>query len=480
MAIWTPILVIVAIIVAVGIYFDPKRRGKSGKRLPPIYGQIPIVGASRPFGEDPVGTIKKAHETTKSDCFTLHLAGFNMTYLVGPEAQTVFFKATDEELSQKEAYKFVTPVFGPGVVFDSPPSVMYEQMKFIKSGLAANQLKKHVSVIEEEARSFFSRWGNEGSIDMLDQMNRLTILTASACLLGNEIRRDPKVAGEFADLYHDLEGGLNPIAFFFPNFPIPRHFTRDRARKQISELFLKFIKERRNLPETDEKKEDMLQILLESSYKEGGALDDKSVCGLLIALLFAGQHTSGITSSWTGFFLLKNPKWMQTVLEEQKQIIASEGHEITFETLRKSVQLENCIREALRMYPPLIILMRKAIKEIQYKNYTIPAGDFVCVTPAYAMRLPEMYSNPNEYDPSRYDRGEDKTLPYAYISFGGGRHGCPGENFAITQIKTVWTVILRTYELEFGNGMPVPDYNNLVVGPLQPCLIKYKKRAVPL
>jgi len=358
---------------------------------------------------------------------------------------------------------------------------MYEQMKFIKSGLVVNNLKKYVPIIEREAQIFFKKWGDSGEVDMLAQMNRLTILTASTCLLGDEIRKDPKVADEFADLYHDLEGGLNPIAFFFPNAPIKAHRVRDKAREQIAALFLTLIKKRRSLPD-DERKDDMLQVLMESSYKEGGALDDKSVCGLLIALLFAGQHTSGITSTWTGFFLLQNPKWMNEVVEEQKEIIKQDGHEITFETLRKSVKLENCIREALRMYPPLIMLMRKVKKSFQFQDMTIPAGDMVCVSPAYAMRLSSMYSNPNTFDPTRFDRGEDKNLPYAYISFGGGRHGCPGENFAMTQIKTVWAVLLRNFEFEFGpNGMPLPDYTTMVVGPKQPeDIIKYKRRPVPL
>jgi len=477
MAVWTPLLIFVVMIAGLMFWFDPRRRAKG--KLPPIYGSIPIIGCMVEFGQNPVATLKKAHQML-GDCFTMHLSGFNMTYLIGPEAQTTFFKATDDELSQREAYRFVAPVFGPGVVFDSPPWMMYEQMKFVKSGLAANNLKKYVSTIEAEARTFFDKWGKNGEIDMLAEMNRLTILTASACLLGPEIRNDPKVANDFADLYHDLEGGLNPIAFFFPNFPMPKHWTRDRARVAISDLFMKIIKQRRSLPDT-EKREDMIQILMEASYKDGVTLDDRSITGLLIALLFAGQHTSGITSSWTGFFLLQNPEWIAKLIEEQKKIIKEDGHAITFETLRKSVTLENCVREALRMYPPLIILMRKVKKAFQYKDLTIPEGDFVAVSPAYAMRLPEMYKNPDTYDPTRFDRGEDRQLPYAYISFGGGRHGCPGENFAIVQIKTVWTVLLRTFDLEMGkNGMPVPDYQNMVVGPTQPALIKYKRKEVPL
>jgi len=290
--------------------------------------------------------------------------------------------------------------------------------------LVVNQLKKHVSLIESEANSYFEReWKDGGEGDMLESMNRLTILTASRCLLGREIRNNPKVAGEFARLYHDLEGGLNPIAFFFPHAPIKAHRIRDRARAEIAELFGKFIKQRRSLPPTEEKPDDMLQILIESEYKGGVPLDDATIIGMMIGTLFAGQHTSGITSSWTGFFLMKHRNFYNEVIEEQKQIIAEFGPEVSFDSLKQSIKLENAIREALRLFPPLIMLMRKAKKDIQYKDYVIPAGDLVCVAPAFAMRLPEVYEDPNTYNPHRYEtKGEDKQLPYSYIAFGGGRH----------------------------------------------------------
>jgi len=470
---------VVVAILFLAFWFNPSTRAKGN--LPPIYGKIPIIGCMPEFSPDPIGTVKKVQQMYK-DCFTLHLAGFNMTFLIGSDAHAAFFKATDEELSQREAYKFVTPVFGPGVVFDSPVQVMYEQIKFIKSGLVANNLKKYVPVIEAEAREFFdTNWkGNSGEIDFLYDLNKLTIITASRCLLGKEIRSDPKVASEFVDLYHDLEGGLNPVAFFFPHLPIPQHIKRDRARERVTEIFLGLIKQRRSVPD-HEKPDDMLQVLMEAEYKGGIQLDDRSICGLLIGLLFAGQHTSGITSCWTGFFLLKHRQYLDELIQEQNAIIKDHGKEISYDTLKKSVMLENCIREALRLFPPLIFLMRKCKKDMAYKDYVIPAGDLVCVSPGNAMRLPELYTNPDTYDPHRYDRGEDKNLPYAYIPFGGGRHGCPGENFGITQIKTIWTVLLREYEFEFGKqGFPNPDYTSLVVGPRQPALIKYKKRAVPL
>jgi len=468
---------LVVTLVVLAIVKNPKRRAKN---VPPVIGaNIPFFGVIATFGQNPIANLKEAHDKY-GDIFTLHMLGSNMTYMIGSEAHEVFFKATDEELSPKEAYQFITPVFGKGVVYDSPTSVMYEQLKMVKTGLVATQLRKNVPIIASEARDYFRAWGDSGEIDMLDHMNRLTVLTASRCLLGPEIRDNPKVGGEFARLYHDLEGGLNPIAFFFPYLPIPAHRKRDIARVEVGKLFSKIIKDRRALPDS-ERKDDMLQILMESVYKNGEALDDDKITGLLVGLLFAGQHTSGITSTWTGFFLHKYPQYLQECLEEQRQIIAEFGEEISFDSLKKSVRLESCVREALRMYPPLIILMRKVKKDLHFKEYTIPAGDLMCIAPGFTMRSPQLYTNPNTYDPHRFDRGEDHRLPYAYIAFGGGRHGCPGENFGIMQIKTIWTVLLRTFEFELpGDKFPIPDYTNLVVGPEQPAKLRYRKRTTPL
>lgn len=59
----------------------------------------------------------------------------------------------------------MVPVFGPGVVYDSPTEVMYEQLRFIRSSLALSQLKKSVSIIEAEAKAYFAKnWGDEGTV----------------------------------------------------------------------------------------------------------------------------------------------------------------------------------------------------------------------------------------------------------------------------------------------------------------------------
>jgi sterol 14-demethylase len=93
-----------------------------------------------------------------------------------------------------------------------------------------------------------------------------------------------------------------PISVLFPNLPIPAHKQRNKARKELASIFAKIIQNRRA---SGKREEDMLQAFIDSKYRATGRfLADHEITGLLIAALFAGQHTSSITSIWTGAYLL--------------------------------------------------------------------------------------------------------------------------------------------------------------------------------
>ena len=100
-----------------------------------------------------------------------------------------------------------------------------------------------------ETELFFNeRWKDEeGTIDLRNELSDLIILTASRCLMGNEIRE--KMFTEIARLFHVLDEGLTPISVFFPYLPIPKHKRRDEARVEMVKLFSSVISERRKHPE---------------------------------------------------------------------------------------------------------------------------------------------------------------------------------------------------------------------------------------
>jgi len=201
---------------------------------------------------------------------------------------------------------------------------------------------------------------------------------------------------------------------------------------------------------------------------------------MLISTIFAGQHTSTVMGTWTGILLLEHSSWLPAVLDE----LASElgDGEVTLEALRRLEVLERCIKEAERMHPPLILLMRRVARDFEYDGWTLPAGELALVAPAAAHRLPDVFADPDRYDPDRFapPRQEDRRAKHSLIGFGGGHHRCIGATFAQQQIKVIWSVILRRFEVSLARTGHRPDYTTFVVGPRLPCLMRYRRRRVPV
>mmetsp|Transcript_22438 Transcript_22438/g.33466 ORF Transcript_22438/g.33466 Transcript_22438/m.33466 type:complete len:598 (-) Transcript_22438:220-2013(-) len=451
-----------------------KTKGGKTLALPPVFnGNIPLIGGLLKFVSHPLQAVREGYKE-HGDCFTISILGKRLTFLVGPKAGDVFFSASDKELGQEEVYKFMTAVFGKGVVYDAPAHIRHQQFRFLGTGLKTARLKSYVPLIVEEARKYLDEKldQKEGEIDILDTMSEMLILTSSRCLMGKEVREN--LFGQIASLYHDLDQGITPLSVFLPNAPTPAHRRRDLARKEMVKLFSKVIKSRRSQENIDTS--DMLGYLCTVRYKpekgekEGRLLTVDEITGFLIALLFAGQHTSSVTSTWTILYLLKTQK--RGYLDRMVKELAEFGDEkkggasnINYEDTTKMNFTEACIQEALRMYPPLILLMRYVRKARQYGEFGIPKGDIVVTSPGAAMRLDDVFKKADLYNPERWFRY--KNLPrYSFIGFGGGRHACLGGAFAYLQMKCIFTELFNRYHLEpVSSELPHPNYKAMVVGP---------------
>eukprot|EP00741_Cyanophora_paradoxa_P025195 tig00000350_g24320.t1 len=450
---------------------------KGPKNAPPLVSStIPFVGPIFAFLQDPLKLAKYGYEKY-GEIFTIKLFGYRLTFMVGPEPHQTFFKSSDEELSQQEAYDFSVPMFGPDVVYGATPEKRAEQLKLVHAVLRAEKLKSYVPLMIQEAEEFFRRWGDSGVVDLSDELSKLIILTATRCLMGPEIREH--MFSEMEPLLHKVDEGVTPISFFAPYLPIKKHKIRDQARKDIAKIFDTIIQQRRANPNV--KHDDVLQAFMDHTYKDGTKNTPEMVGGLMLALLFAGQHTSSITSAWTGLYMHRRKDVVEGVREEQQRVLGETGGQITADALRKMDLLHACIKEALRMTPPLIFVMRKVLKEVNCKGYTIPVGDFLFCSPALGGRVKEIFTNVDEFDPYRFlpPREEDKKVAMGWLGFGAGRHACLGEQFAFLQIKTIWTVLLRDFKFELEGPFPTPVYEALVVGPSRPSKVRYTRIHTP-
>ncbi|KAL9664937.1 hypothetical protein QQ045_020346 [Rhodiola kirilowii] len=188
-----------------------------------------------------------------------------------------------------------------------------------------------------------------------------------------------------------------PISVIAPYLPIA--VVTKLARSYLKSLPRSFmIANKLGSPRTT------LQSFIESKYKDGRPIIESEVIGLLIAALFAGQHTSSITSTWTGAYLMCNKKCMSAVVEEQNNLLEKHGDKLDHDILAEMDVLYRCIKEALRLHPPLIMLLRSShsdfsVKTREGKEYDIPKGHIVATSPAFANRLPHIFKKSRHLRP---------------------------------------------------------------------------------
>ena len=445
---------------------------EAAREVPAMSGGWPLLGHLREFQRDPVATLCRGWRE-KGELFQFRIGPRKFVVFAGPEAHHAYFKAPEETLDAKSVYQFTVPIFGRGVAYDVSSELMTEQLGFLFPALRESAMRRYVRIMFEEAESFAGTLGEEGELDLPYVMNELTVNIASRCFLGEEIRRE--VDSGFAEAYHDLQNGINTLGFFFPRLPTPAHRMRDRARRKITEIFSKIMSERRR---TGAQSEDFMQTLMEARYKDGRPLSDNEITGLLLTSLFAGQHTSAVLATWTGLELHRDIPYLDRVRDEMREVYDEEGV-LSYAGLKRQDVLENAVRECERLHPPLIILIRKALRPMTYGDYTVPAGSLAVVAPALSHLLPNVFADPEKFNPDRFapPASEEKQHPYTLIGFGGGKHRCMGKNFAILQIKAIWAVLLDRFDFQLDNPIPAPNYGSWVTGPRLPCRLRYKRRS---
>lgn len=444
----------------------------SSAGLPPLLpGGLPVLGHALELRRHPVDFLMHARERM-GDVFRITLpATRHSVVMTGPAAQECFFRLVEPDVSLREVYRLMTPIFGKGIAYDAPAEIMDEQLGFFHAALKEANLRQYAAGLAQEAAEFFGKLADDSVLDLYTAGNELTIYTSSRCFLGLDFRQ--RLSGEFAQLYFAMEGGLSLLAFFAPHLPTPKFIKRDRARKRMGELIAAIVDERRRLGRSEE---DFLQALIDAHYKDGRALTHDEITGLILAIMFAGHHTSGVTFSWTAALLADNPEWRAELVAEQERIFGDRS-DVSLQDLRAMEKLEWTIKEVLRLYPPLILLMRRLQKDIEFSGFSLPSGSMLMSSPAVGHRIGSVFREPDRFDPERFgpERAEDRKHAMSFVAFGGGPHKCMGTSFAMIQLKAIYSHVLRNFEILPVGDRYEPDYEKLLVGPRLPCRARFRR-----
>ncbi|XP_072580178.1 cytochrome P450 4A6-like isoform X1 [Vulpes vulpes] len=191
---------------------------------------------------------------------------------------------------------------------------------------------------------------------------------------------------------------------------------------------------------------DFLDILLFAKMENGRGLSDKDLRAEVDTFMFEGHDTTASGISWILYALATHREHQQRCREEIQSLLG-DGASITWEHLDQMPYTTMCIKEALRLYPPVPGVGRELSKPITFPDgRSLPKG-FIVLLSFYALHHnPKVWPNPEVFDPSRFAPDASRHS-HAFLPFSGGSRNCIGQHFAMNELKVAVALTLLRFEL---------------------------------
>ncbi|KAI0254414.1 cytochrome P450 [Lactifluus subvellereus] len=455
-------------------------------RRDPLLNAIPTIGFSDPilsyfsaaqFNLDGFHMLKEGYEKTRPGLFKIATFRRWMVLAAGPDLIEDIRKAPDNALSMLEPvledlqFKYTLDLLNMDDFYHTD---------VIRSRLTRNIAVTFKDVHEELVMTL----GNaiQTSDDEWAKIPLVETMQRVICGVSNRVFVGPPLCRNRDYQALNLTIAVNVVKFglIISMFPKPLRALVSRILsnlpsqiRQEIEFIRPMVEERFAKMEEfgeewDDKPNDMLMWLM--SEAKGV---EKSVDGLARRLLlvnFAAIHTTSITFTQVLYRLLANPEHIEPLREEVEAVVAQEGW--TKAGMDKMHKVDSFIRETQRIDGlNFLIMPRLALRPFTFSNgVTVPAGTLVAVPASAAHRDEETYTKPEEFDGFRFSKLRERdggltsrhqviSTSAEQLSFGLGRHTCPGRFFAAIEVKALLAYMVVTYNMKFeeGKGAP-PDH----------------------
>jgi cytochrome P450 len=408
----------------------------------------PIIGKTLDVLADPKGQVERM-SAKYGLVYRSHIFGETSLVLLGPEAN---------ELVLFDQAKLFSSSLGWGPILGRlfPRGLMlldFEEHRLHRRALSvafkSGPMKSYLGKLDTGIATRVAQWkAQPGPILFYPAMKQLTLDLAATSFLGDDI--GPEV-DEITRAFVDMVAAA--VAVIRKPLPGTQMARGVRGRKRIVAYFSEQIPIRRA-----KGGEDLFSQLCRATHEDGALLSTQDIVDHMSFLMMAAHDT--LTSSLTSFVeaLAANPDWQYKLRDEVASLGIAADQATTFDNLEAMPLTEMAFKEALRLKPPVPSMPRRAIRDFTFKGYAIPAGIMIGVNPLFAHHMPEIWPDPDTFDPMRFtDEAQRNRHRFAFVPFGGGAHMCLGLHFAYMQAKCFARHFLQNLEVTLEPGY-MPDW----------------------
>jgi cytochrome P450 len=316
------------------------------------------------------------------------------------------------------------------------------------------RIASYAGVMTDYACETRARWHDGDTLDMSEEMMRLTLGIVGKTLFDADVVSDAREVGEAMTVVMDLFNTIT-IPFFelIQRLPLPQLRRFDAAKARLDAIIYRLIEERRR---GGEDRGDLLSMLLlaQDTEGDGGAMTDEQLRDEVMTIFLAGHETTANALVWTWYLLSQEPGVEAKLHEEIERVLARRLP--TYEDVAQLKYTEMVLAESMRLYPPAWAIGRLAMTESEIAGYTVPRGALVLMSQFVMHRDPRYFPEPLRFDPERWQTAARESRPqFSYFPFGGGPRRCIGEGFAWMEGVLLIATLAQQWQMRLVPNHPV-------------------------
>lgn len=308
--------------------------------------------------------------------------------------------------------------------------------RLMMPAFSRSALEGYAAEIVQTADHIIDRWPIGMTVDLDTMLRDLALSIAVRTLFGLDVKNGATELGETAAEF--LVHLTSPMGILLRvNIPGTPYYKGIKLGDKLLGLLERLIAEKR---QSGRAENDALAMLIRAVDEDGSRFSDTELLAEAVTLFVAGHETTAKTLSWTLFLLDRHPEILMDVLDEIDRVLGKRP--VTAEDIPRMPLLDRVIRESMRILAPVpTLFLRVAAHPIELGGVMLPQGANVVVSPYATHHDPDLYSQPKQFLPSRWEKLEPSA--YEYLPFGAGPRICVGALFAHQSLRLILPTLLQ-------------------------------------
>jgi cytochrome P450 len=365
---------------------------------------------------------------------------------------------------KSDRYAEVKPFLGEGLL-TSEGEAWRRQRRRASPAFHHKRLPAIAAAMVAETRARLDRWEaverRGQAFDVLPEMMALTLSVVTRCLYGEAW----DVAGDFSRALAFVLARTDQrltLPFAVPvQVPTPANLRFKQAKGVLDRYVFDMIGRRRDGRTSGA---DLLSMLMQPDAETGDVMSEAELRDEIMTMVLAGHETTANALAWTWYLLAKVPWVERAVRDEVASVLGS--RDPAFEDLPRLSLTARVLQEAMRLYPPAWLIERQNLAADVLGGVPIAPGTRVSISPFTLHHSPELWDNPEGFDPDRFLPESVAARPkFAYIPFGGGPRLCIGNQFAQMEALIILAMTLQRYRLSLDPTRTVEPALMIVLRP---------------